>query len=99
MWALLKEWRIPQPCSTAFDAVSAEPRCRARWREWVDERLVKVVTVNIYRNWAETFQTFDYITETGKFTWAERHASRIVGAIMMWAIAGGVTFCHSLVCL
>ena len=33
----------------------------------MDERLVKVVTVNIYRNWAESFQTFDYITETGKF--------------------------------
>ena len=58
----------------------------------MDERLVKVVTVNIYRNWTETFQTFDYITETGKFTWAERHASRIVGAVMMWAIAGAVSF-------
>ena len=57
----------------------------------MDERLVKVVTVNIYRNWAETFQTFDYITETGKFSWAERHGSRIVGAVMMWAIAGTST--------
>ena len=22
-----------------------------RWRKWVDERLVKVVTANIYRSW------------------------------------------------
>jgi microsomal prostaglandin-E synthase 2 len=23
----------------------------AKWRKWVDERLVKVVTANIYRSW------------------------------------------------
>ena len=55
----------------------------------MDERLVRVVTVNIYRNWHESFQTFDYITETGKFGAVERQAARIVGAVMMWAIAGG----------
>jgi microsomal prostaglandin-E synthase 2 len=34
-----------------------------RWREWVDQRLVRVITVNIYRSGKESFQTFDYIVK------------------------------------
>ncbi len=30
-------------------------------------RFVKVVTVNIYRTAHESFQTFDYIADTGNF--------------------------------
>lgn len=36
-----------------------------RWRRWVDERLVRLLTVNIYRSAHEAFQTFDYIAGTG----------------------------------
>ena len=59
-----------------------------RWRRWVDERLVRLLTVNIYRSWGESFQTFEYIAETGKFNWAEREGARLVGAVMMWGISG-----------
>ncbi len=59
-----------------------------RWRRWVDERLVRLLTVNIYRSAHEAFQTFDYIADTGKFTWVEREAARVVGAAMMWGISG-----------
>lgn len=59
----------------------------AHWRKWVDDRLVKVITVNIYRNAKESFQTFDYITEHGNFGWVERQAARIVGATMMWSLS------------
>ena len=59
-----------------------------RWRRWVDNRFVRVITVNIYRNARESFQTFDYIAEHGNFSWPERQGARGVGAIMMWALSG-----------
>jgi hypothetical protein len=34
--------------SSSSSAASAE---EARWRKWVDERFVKVLTANIYRTW------------------------------------------------
>ena len=67
---------------------SATEEDEQRWRRWVDERLVRLLTVNIYRSWGESFQTFEYIAETGKFNWAEREAARLVGAVMMWGISG-----------
>lgn len=57
------------------------------WRRWVDEKLVKTITVNIYRNARESFQTFDYITEQGNFGWMQKHAARLVGATMMWSLS------------
>lgn len=30
---------------------AADLEHEARWRKWVDEKLVKVLTANIYRNW------------------------------------------------
>ena len=32
-------------------ASAASVEEETRWRKWVDERLVKVLTANIYRNW------------------------------------------------
>lgn len=55
-----------------------------RWRRWVDARLVRVLTINIYRNRAESFQTFDYITQQGNFSWLEREVGRVLGAATMW---------------
>lgn len=57
------------------------------WRRWVDEKLVRALTVNIYRNARESFQTFDYITEHGNFGWMQRQAARVVGATMMWGLS------------
>lgn len=57
------------------------------WRRWVDEKLVRGITVNIYRNARESFQTFDYITEHGNFGWVQRQAARLVGATMMWGLS------------
>lgn len=36
--------------------------------------LLQVITVNIYRNASESFQTFDYITQQGNFSFWEREA-------------------------
>lgn len=60
----------------------------ARWRKWVDNHFVRVITVNIYRSAGEAWQTFDYITINGNFGWLERQASRVAGAGVMWAISG-----------
>ena len=57
------------------------------WRQWVDQRLVKVITVNIYGTAKEAFQTFDYISATGKFNWFEAESARVAGAVMMWGIS------------
>lgn len=59
-----------------------------KWRRWVDDWFVKVITCNIYRNMHEAFQTFDYIAEQGNFGWVSREAARLVGATMMWGISG-----------
>ena len=59
----------------------------AYWRQWVDQRLVKVITVNIYGTAREAFQTFDYISATGKFNWFEAESARVAGAVMMWGIS------------
>ena len=67
-----------------------------RWRRWVDDRFVRVITINIYRNGRESFQTFDYIAETGKFSWPEQQAARVVGALMMWALSGAALVLRSL---
>ena len=48
----------------------------------------RVITINIYRSASESFQTFDYITKHGNFTWLELQASRFIGATLMWAISG-----------
>ena len=53
----------------------------------MDDRLVKVVTVNIYRNMSESYQTFNYINDTGKFGMFEGPATRASGAVIMWFIA------------
>lgn len=50
---------------------------------------MRLLTVNIYRNMRESFQTFDYITASScNFGFFEREAARVVGAILMWGISG-----------
>jgi microsomal prostaglandin-E synthase 2 len=66
---------------------SSDAHVRSEWRRWVDEKLVRAITVNIYRTAKESFQTFDYITEHGNFGWAQRQAARVVGATMMWSLS------------
>eukprot|EP00240_Pyramimonas_obovata_P005369 CAMPEP_0118934676 /NCGR_PEP_ID=MMETSP1169-20130426/13953_1 /TAXON_ID=36882 /ORGANISM="Pyramimonas obovata, Strain CCMP722" /LENGTH=387 /DNA_ID=CAMNT_0006877603 /DNA_START=73 /DNA_END=1237 /DNA_ORIENTATION=- len=58
-----------------------------KWREWVDDRLVHVITPNIYRTVGESIQAFDYITTKGNFTIVERYAAQVVGVTMMYALS------------
>ncbi|KAG2441039.1 hypothetical protein HXX76_003892 [Chlamydomonas incerta] len=68
--------------SGGADAVAEE----VRWRKWVDEKLVKILTANIYRNWDESKETFKYITDQTGWSWGTREVARWSGAVMMWQI-------------
>jgi microsomal prostaglandin-E synthase 2 len=57
-----------------------------QWRRWVDERLVKTITANIYRNWDESWDTFRYITDQTNWSWGTRELARVSGAVLMWQI-------------
>ncbi|KAF5837234.1 glutathione S-transferase [Dunaliella salina] len=57
-----------------------------QWRRWVDDRLVKVITANIYRSWDESWNTFRYVTEQTNWAWGLREAARVSGAVLMWQV-------------
>jgi microsomal prostaglandin-E synthase 2 len=57
-----------------------------RWRTWVDERLVRLLTVSIYRTWSESAQASDYITQRNFSLWTAIPA-KWVGTALMFAIA------------
>lgn len=61
-----------------------------QWRKWVDDRLVKVLTANIYRNWDESVASFKYITDQTEWGWGTREVARWVGAVLMWRIGSAM---------
>lgn len=65
-------------------AASAEDQ--KRWRTWVDERLVRLLTVCIYRTWEESAQASDYITQRNFSPWIALPA-KWVGTGLMFGIA------------
>ena len=75
--------------TTPEAAIVSPGAAELAWRRWVDGRLVRVLTLNIYRTPGEAWQAFSYITTAGNFGGAlETGAARVVGSGMMWAIAG-----------
>eukprot|EP01103_Thecamoeba_quadrilineata_P020146 TRINITY_DN84_c0_g1_i1.p1 TRINITY_DN84_c0_g1~~TRINITY_DN84_c0_g1_i1.p1 ORF type:complete len:306 (+),score=57.44 TRINITY_DN84_c0_g1_i1:48-965(+) len=59
----------------------------AKWSSWVDSHFVHVLSPNIYRTPKEAFDSFDYITKTGNFSYISRQSTRIVGATVMYFVA------------
>lgn len=58
-----------------------------KWRRWVDEHLVHVLSPNIYRSVSEALESFDYITTHGNFTTLERWTGKYVGAAAMYFVS------------
>lgn len=58
-----------------------------KWRRWVDEHLVHVLSPNIYRSASEALESFDYITTHGNFTTLERWTGKYVGAAAMYFVS------------
>ncbi|KAL6660330.1 hypothetical protein ACP70R_001876 [Stipagrostis hirtigluma subsp. patula] len=59
----------------------------AKWRRWVDEHLVHMLSPNIYRTVSEALESFDYISKQGNFSFTQRFAAKYVGAGAMYMIS------------
>ncbi|KAK4256597.1 hypothetical protein QN277_006301 [Acacia crassicarpa] len=58
-----------------------------KWRRWVDNHLVHVLSPNIYRNTSEALESFDYITSNGNFGFTERITVKYAGAAAMYFVS------------
>ncbi|XVF35934.1 hypothetical protein REPUB_Repub19eG0014600 [Reevesia pubescens] len=58
-----------------------------KWREWVDNHLVHVLSPNIYRTTSEALESFDYITTHGNFSFTERLVAKYAGAAAMYFVS------------
>ena len=72
----------PSSNADARGSVEAEAARRA----WVDNVLVKLLTVNIYRTPTEALGTFDYLTQRNFPAWSAA-AAKYVGAAAMYGVA------------
>ncbi|GMH01072.1 hypothetical protein Nepgr_002911 [Nepenthes gracilis] len=58
-----------------------------KWRKWVDNHLVHVLSPNIYRNTSEALESFDYITRNGNFSFTEKITVKYAGAAAMYFVS------------
>lgn len=58
-----------------------------KWRGWVDNHLVHLLSPNIYRNTSEALESFDYITSNGNFSFTERLTAKYAGAAAMYFVS------------
>ncbi|OAY77991.1 Prostaglandin E synthase 2 [Ananas comosus] len=59
----------------------------AKWRRWVDEHLVHLLSPNIYRTTSEALESFDYIAKHGNFSATERFTVKYAGAAAMYMVS------------
>ncbi|XP_066466778.1 prostaglandin E synthase 2 [Tiliqua scincoides] len=57
-----------------------------KWRKWVDDWLVHLISPNVYRTPGEALASFDYIVREGKFGAVEGFFAKYVGAAAMFFI-------------
>ncbi|KAK6115736.1 hypothetical protein DH2020_008005 [Rehmannia glutinosa] len=58
-----------------------------KWRGWVDNHLVHILSPNIYRSASEALESFDYITSHGNFSFTERITAKYAGAAAMYFVS------------
>ncbi|KAI3816225.1 hypothetical protein L1987_15917 [Smallanthus sonchifolius] len=58
-----------------------------KWRQWVDDHLVHMLSPNIYRNTSEALESFDYITSNGNFSFTEKYTVKYGGAAAMYFVS------------
>ncbi|KAM7479638.1 hypothetical protein LguiA_027851 [Lonicera macranthoides] len=75
--------RPPQKSTKADPAEDEEKK----WRQWVDNHLVHVLSPNIYRNTSEALESFDYITSNGNFSFTEKYTVKYAGAVAMYFVS------------
>ena len=57
-----------------------------KWRQWVDDWLVHLISPNVYRTPGEALASFDYIVREGKFGTIEGLFAKYFGAVAMFFI-------------
>ncbi|XP_022876036.1 prostaglandin E synthase 2-like [Olea europaea var. sylvestris] len=58
-----------------------------KWRGWVDNHLVHILSPNIYRSTSEALESFDYITTHGNFSFTKRLTAKYAGAMAMYFVS------------
>ncbi|XP_022860210.1 prostaglandin E synthase 2 [Olea europaea var. sylvestris] len=58
-----------------------------KWRGWVDNHLVHILSPNIYRSTSEALESFEYITSHGNFSFTERLTAKYAGAMAMYFVS------------
>ncbi|KAI7742827.1 hypothetical protein M8C21_005667 [Ambrosia artemisiifolia] len=58
-----------------------------KWRRWVDDHLVHMLSPNIYRNTTEALESFDYIANNGNFNFYEKYSVKYAGAAAMYFVS------------
>ncbi|KAL7589687.1 uncharacterized protein LOC111917703 [Lactuca sativa] len=58
-----------------------------KWRRWVDDHLVHMLSPNIYRNTSEALESFNYITSNGNFSYTEKYTVKYAGAAAMYFVS------------
>jgi hypothetical protein len=56
------------------------------WRQWADEKLVKVLTVNLYSSLRESYQAMEYIMDVHSFSYLSRLVGYGAGGMVMYAV-------------
>ncbi|XP_072841230.2 prostaglandin E synthase 2 [Pogona vitticeps] len=67
-----------------------------KWRQWVDDWLVHLISPNVYRTPGEALASFDYIVREGKFGTIEGLFAKYFGAIAMFFIGKRLKKKHQL---
>lgn len=71
-----------------------------KWRNWADNHLVHLISPNVYRDYTEARQTFEWFSEAGQWSqhfpeW-ERNLMVHVGTFAMWLISKRLKKKHQL---
>ncbi|XP_017404518.1 prostaglandin E synthase 2 isoform X1 [Cebus imitator] len=67
-----------------------------KWRQWVDDWLVHLISPNVYRTPTEALASFDYIVREGKFGAVEGAVAKYMGAAAMYLISKRLKSRHHL---
>lgn len=77
------------PTPSVFRSNREEKHKEDRWLAWSEEFVQGLPTV-LYRSLPASLESFDYITNVGRFSWLERRVIKISGALIMTAVAGKI---------
>ncbi|KAJ7957891.1 prostaglandin E synthase 2-like [Quillaja saponaria] len=71
-----------------------------KWRGWVDNHLVHILSPNIYRTTSEALESFDYITNSRvkrNFSFTERLLAKYAGAAAMYFVSKKLKKRHNII--